>query len=114
MAVGQEPAPPDLLLHFMSQVGPAVRSRRRPEAVGGLRFAFYGRVSTAGFQEPESSRRWQRDVAEDLVAGHGRIVVEFFDTDRSRRLPWLQRPDAAALLRSLADQNRDFDAVVVG
>jgi hypothetical protein len=41
-------------------------------------------------------------------------VVEFFDTDRSRRLPWPQRPDAAALLWSLADQNRVFDAVVIG
>jgi hypothetical protein len=37
----------------------------------GLRFAFYGRVSTASFQDRDSSRRWQRDVAEDLVAGHG-------------------------------------------
>jgi DNA invertase Pin-like site-specific DNA recombinase len=79
-----------------------------------LRFAFYGRVSTAEFQEPESSRRWQRDVAEDLVAGHGRIVAEFFDTDLSRRLSWSDRAQAAALLRALANPDRGFDAVVVG
>jgi site-specific DNA recombinase len=71
-------------------------------------------VSIADFQEPESSRRWQRDVAEDLVAGHGRIVAAFFDSDRSRRLPWCDRPEAAALSRSLADPDRGFDAVVVG
>jgi hypothetical protein len=53
-------------------------------------------------------------VAEDLVAGHGRIVAEFFDVDRSRRLPWSQRPRSAALLRLLADPARGFDAVVVG
>jgi site-specific DNA recombinase len=106
---------PDLLAHWISQVRPAVRSRRRlPDVVGDLRFAFYGRVSTADFQEPDSSRRWQHDVAEDLVAGHGRIVIEFFDADRSRRLSWPDRPEAAALLEMLADPDRGFDAVVVG
>jgi hypothetical protein len=72
------------------------------------------RSPTADFQEPASSRRWQRDVADDLVAGHGRVVRELFDTDHSRRLSWSQRPQAAALLRSLADPDRGFDAVVVG
>ncbi|GAA2392113.1 hypothetical protein GCM10010170_104710 [Dactylosporangium salmoneum] len=79
-----------------------------------MRFAFYGRVSTADFQERDSSRRWQRDVADDLVDGHGRIVAEFFDADRSRRLPWRDRPQAALLLAAIADPDRGFDAVVVG
>jgi site-specific DNA recombinase len=115
VAIDVETAAPDLLANWVSQVRPAVRSRRRrPDAVGGLRFAFYGRVSTADFQEPASSRQWQRDVAEDLIAGRGRVVVEFFDTDHSRRLSWPQRPQAAALLQSLADPDRGFDAVVVG
>ncbi|MEV8516615.1 recombinase family protein [Dactylosporangium sp. NPDC051484] len=106
---------PDLLTYWMSQARLAGRPRRRrPDVVGGLRFAFYGRVSTADFQEPVSSRRWQRDVAEDLTDGHGRIVVEFFDVDRSRRLPWSDRPHAAMLLAALADPERGFDAVVVG
>src|ERR1700730_18072053 len=65
----------DLLVLWMSQAGPGGRSRRRaPDVVGGLRFAFYGRVSTAEFQEPDSSRRWQRDVDEDLNAGQCRVV----------------------------------------
>ncbi|MFG2043585.1 recombinase, partial [Dactylosporangium sp. NPDC048998] len=55
----------DLLTRWMSEARPAGRMRRRPpDGVGGLRFAFYGRVSTADFQERESSRRWQRDAAE--------------------------------------------------
>jgi hypothetical protein len=46
-----------------------------PTAVGhGLRFAFYGRTSTEGFQDPVSSRAWQREVAESVIAGHGEIV----------------------------------------
>ena len=45
----------------------------------GLRFAFYGRVSTEEYQDPVSSRRWQFDFAAELVTGHGRIVAEFFD-----------------------------------
>jgi site-specific DNA recombinase len=111
---GTRPDASDLLAHWISQARLAVRSRRRPpDVVGGSRFAFYGRVSTADFQEPDSSRRWQQDVAEDLVAGHGRIVVEFFDTDRSRRLSWSDRPEAAALLAMFADPDRGLDAVVV-
>jgi site-specific DNA recombinase len=106
---------PDLLAHWISQNRPGGRSRRRvPDAVGGLWFAFYGRVSTADFQERDSSRRWQRDVAEDLVDGHGRIVAEFFDVDRSRRLPWRDRPQATAVLELLTVPERGFDAVVVG
>ena len=50
----------------------AVRVRGSPgsDAVGGLRFAFYGRISTVEFQDEWSSRRWQCEGAADVVAGH--------------------------------------------
>ena len=54
----------------------------------GLRFAFYGRMSTAEYQDRASSRAWQREAADRLVAGHGAVQVEFFDEGCSRRLPW--------------------------
>lgn len=53
---------------------------------GGLRFAFYGRVSTEDYQDPVTSRARQRDQAAALVAGFGLIVVEFFDVGYSRDL----------------------------
>lgn len=91
------------------------RTRRRGHAApGGPRFAFYGRVSTKDYQDPVSSRWWQLDVATELVAGRGRIVVEFFDVGCTRELSWAQRPQAVALLAALADPDRGFDAVVVG
>src|SRR3954447_22831945 len=80
------------------------RGRRRDVAepsgvvVSGVRFAFYGRTSTAEFQDPVTSRAWQREVAAALVAGHGRITTEFFDVGVSRRVSWERRPQAAALL----------------
>lgn len=47
----------------------------RPQAGGpergGLRFAFYGRVSTEDWQDPESPRARQREQAGALVRGHG-------------------------------------------
>ena len=54
----------------------------------GLRFAFYGRVSTEDYQDPMTSRARQRDQATALVAGHGRIMAEFFDVGQSRTLAW--------------------------
>jgi site-specific DNA recombinase len=51
----------------------------RRNAGDGLRFAFYGRVSTEDWQDPESLRARQREQAEALVRGHGRVVAEFFD-----------------------------------
>ena len=56
------------------------RRRAAGRGLGGLRFAFYGRVSTEDWQDPVTSRARQRDQAAALVAGHGRIVAEFFDT----------------------------------
>jgi DNA invertase Pin-like site-specific DNA recombinase len=94
--------------------------RRRPKpgsagtAARGLRFAFYGRMSTSEFQDPETSRAWQRAVSEELVEGFGEIVVEFFDEGRSRRWSWWDRPAAAALLAAAEASDREFDAVVVG
>jgi site-specific DNA recombinase len=81
---------------------------------GGLRFAFYGRVSTEDWQDPVTSRARQRDQAAALVAGHGRIVAEFFDAGYSRMLAWARRPQAAALVAALAVPDRGWDAVVIG
>jgi site-specific DNA recombinase len=79
------------------------------------RFAFYGRVSTEDNQDPEASRAWQLRRARALIAPRGGvIVVEFFDVDKSRSIPWSRRPHAMALLAELRNPNRDFDAVVIG
>jgi hypothetical protein len=43
-------------------------------------------MSTVDFQDRVSSCRWQRNYADDLVAGRGRIVAEFFDEGVSRRM----------------------------
>ncbi len=55
--------------------------RRRAEgrAGGGLRSAFYGRVSTEDWQDPVTSRARQLAGAEALVRGHGhgQIVARF-------------------------------------
>ena len=48
--------------------------RFRPNA-DGLRFAFYGRISTADHQDHGSSRHWQLAAATDLITGHGSIVA---------------------------------------
>ncbi|WP_051800129.1 recombinase family protein [Catenuloplanes japonicus] len=80
----------------------------------GNRFAFYGRISTSGFQDEESSRRWQLDSAGRVIDGAGVIVAEFFDVGYSRSLPWAERPQAATLLRAATAANREFDAIVVG
>jgi site-specific DNA recombinase len=81
---------------------------------GGLRFVFYGRVSTEDWQDPVTSRARQREQAEALVRGHGVIVAEFFDTGESRTVAWGRRPRAAALVAQLADPGRGWDAIVAG
>lgn len=90
------------------------RRRQEDGCDRGLRFAFYGRTSTADYQDRFSSCAWQREVAESVIAGHGVIAREFFDVGCSRRLPWSQRPQAAALLAELRSPDRPWDAVVVG
>ena len=81
---------------------------------GRLRFAFYGRVSTEDWQDPVTSRARQLQQAVMLVARHGVITAEFFDTGESRTLPWARRPQAAALVAQLADPDRGWDAIVIG
>jgi len=79
----------DLLAAWAGQQPAAtrIRGQQRSTVASGLRFAFYGRISTADFQDEWSSRVWQRDYAADVVAGRGRIVLEFFDVGCSRRRP---------------------------
>ena len=83
-------------------------------ARGGLRFVFYGRVSTEDWQDPVTSRARQREQAEALVRGHGVIVAEFFDAGQSRTVAWGRRPEAAALVALLADPDRGWEAIVAG
>jgi hypothetical protein len=94
------------------------RGRRRladlPATAQGVRFAFYGRTSTAEFQDPATSRTWQREMAETAIADRGAIVAEFFDVGCSRQVPWEQRTEAAALLKQAQSADPRFDAVVVG
>ena len=95
----------------------AERTGRRQTAQpgrGGLRFAFYGRVSTEDYQDPVTSRARQLSQAGALVAGHGQIVAHFFDIGQSRALAWARRPQAAGLAAALADPDRGWDAIVIG
>ncbi|HEU5469080.1 MAG TPA: recombinase family protein [Actinophytocola sp.] len=71
-------------------------------------------MSTQDFQDWASSYAWQRHVADDLIAGSGRVVADFFDIGQTRRTAWADRPQAARLLAALARPDRGFDAVVVG
>lgn len=74
-------------------VGAGVGPWRAPgRSEGGLRFAFYGRVSTEDRQDPVTSLARQRAQAEALVRGHGRVVAEFLDTGQSRTVAWARRP----------------------
>ena len=74
-----------------------------------MRFAFYGRVSTEDQQDPTSSRNWQLSRGRQLIEPTaGEIVGEFFDIGQSRSLPWPRRPEAARLLKALADHDRGF------
>ena len=79
-----------------------------------MRFAFYGRVSTEDQQDPEASRNWQLARAKALVDKHGDIITEFFDVGHSRSIPWKRRPEATRLLAAMRDDDRGFDAVVIG
>ena len=89
--------------------------RRDSDPAGGSqRFAFYGRVSTEDWRDPESSRARQLDQAGALVRGHGQVVAEFFDEGESRTVAWGRRPQAAALVAQLADPDRGWDAIVIG
>jgi hypothetical protein len=102
---------------WLQQPATARRRGRSPDprsGPGGLRFAFYGRISTLEYQDPVSSRAWQVEAAGRVIGGRGRIVAEFFDVGTSRSLPWARRPQAAALPAAAQDPDRGFDTVVVG
>ena len=99
------------LLEWAERTG---HHRAEVPAGGGLRFAFYGRVSTEDWQDPVTSRARQLGQAGALVAGHGQIVAHFFDSGLSRTLAWARRPQAAALIAQMADPDRGWDAVVIG
>jgi site-specific DNA recombinase len=117
MAVVGQTGDGEVLAVWMANRVLAKGSRRPTDhgcETGNIRFAFYGRTSTDDHQDPISSRRWQLDNATELIAGHGRIVAEFFDIGVSRRLAWPDRPQAAAVLASAAYPEREFDALVVG
>jgi hypothetical protein len=75
---------------------------------------FTGGCRTSEFQDAVTSRAWQRAVADELVDGVGRVVVEFFDEGCSRRWSWGDCPAASALLAAAEQPERGFDAVVVG
>jgi site-specific DNA recombinase len=90
------------------------RRRASGPVRGDLRFAFYGRVSTEDWQDPVTSLGRQREQAEALVRGHGRVVAEFCDVGESRSVAWGRRPQAAAVIAALADPDRGWDAVVIG
>lgn len=78
------------------------------------RFAFYGRISTDGYQDPDSSHEWQRRAAVEFLADRGVIVAEYFDIGHSRLEEWPDRPQAAALLGAVVDPHRGFEVIVVG
>ena len=72
-AVARGPNVPSLLDEWTTQERrrwsrAGVRARRSE----GVRFAFHGRMSTAEYQDRASSRAWQREAADRLVAGHER------------------------------------------
>jgi site-specific DNA recombinase len=116
MATVLVPARDDLLSAWVRETTSAPRLRGMP-ASGcrtGIRFAFYGRLSTVEYQDAASSQRWQRDNAVDLIDGRGTIEAEFFDVGCSRSVPWMLRPEARRLLDALAGPCRGFDAIVVG
>jgi len=79
--------------------------RSAPGVTGGqpcrgcLQFAFYGRVSTEGHQDPLISLARKRKQAVSLVAGHGRSSRSSPTSGRAG--PWRGR--AAALVAALAD-----------
>jgi hypothetical protein len=89
MPSARQAAGGDMLILWAEATG---RRRAASPGRGGLRFACYGRISTENWQDPVTSRTRQQDQAAALVAGHGRIVAEFFDTGYSRTLAWAPPP----------------------
>ncbi|TDD65499.1 hypothetical protein E1293_40220 [Actinomadura darangshiensis] len=79
-----------------------------------MRFAFYGRVAIKSISGAETARARQLRIARDVVQPHAsQIVAEHFDVDSSRSTPWLQRPQAQALLAAAKNTPAPFDAVII-
>ena len=97
---------PDASADALAAWAASIARRAGQSPGGGLKFAFYGRVPTEDWQDPVTSRARQREQAAVQVAGHGKVVAEFFDSGESRMLPWPRRPQAAALVGALADPDR--------
>jgi site-specific DNA recombinase len=103
------------LAAWRQEQSPSARTRREDApSPAGIRFVFYGRLSTKEHQDCDTSRRWQLECAHDLIAGTGTIVAEYLDVGCSRRRSWQRRPEAAALLAAVTAGGSGFDAVVVG
>lgn len=81
----------DALRTWVTQQRPR-RPQRFIAGPSGLRFAFYGRMSTVDYQDRTSSWRWQYNHASDLIDGQGRIVADYFDEGVPRRVAWPDRP----------------------
>ena len=79
-------------------------------------FAAYVRTSTEDHQSPDDSRRWQLNVANQLIGPHdGHVVTVFHDIDVSRSVPWARRPEASRLMAeaALPSSARGWQSVVV-
>jgi DNA invertase Pin-like site-specific DNA recombinase len=79
-------------------------------------FAAYVRTSTEDHQSPDDSRRWQLNVAEQLIGPHdGHVVAVFHDIDVSRSVPWARRPEASRLMAeaALPSEARAWQSLVV-
>ncbi|GAA2999743.1 hypothetical protein [Actinokineospora diospyrosa] len=64
------------------------------DGIGDL--GFYGRCSTEGNQDPETSHGWQHGNANKFIGPlGGRIVADFFDIGQSRSVPWERRKEGA-------------------
>ena len=87
---------------------------------GGLRFAFYGRISTEEWQDPVTSRARQLGQAAALVAGSGRAVgvSRTWHDGKLGRPPFAQSPrgnDARhARHRDRGGVGERYDVIVVG
>ncbi|MFI5590044.1 hypothetical protein ACIA5G_33705 [Amycolatopsis sp. NPDC051758] len=60
----------DLIARWIT-TGKSTRTSPPVQVNDGLRFAFYGRTSTFRHQDRVSSQGWQRDMADNLISGHG-------------------------------------------
>jgi site-specific DNA recombinase len=105
---------PDLLGWWIRQNDRPTRTRRRPaQHAGGLRFAFYGRISTR-ISRTGSPPRGGNATSPGRSSPDEVGSWPTSSTSAARRLPWADRPQATLLLAALTDSDRGFDAIVVG